>query len=261
MRALNVAATGMMAQQLFVETISNNIANMTTTGYKRRRPEFQDLLYQSQRRIGSTTSDAGTVVPTGVQVGLGVKTAAVYRIHDQGDLVSTSNPLDVAIQGEGFFVIDLPDGREAYTRSGHFQISPDGILVNSDGYELMPGIQIPAEAIEVTINQFGVVQIKLAGQVESVEVGRIELATFVNPVGLEAIGNNLLLETTSSGPANIQAPGTEQTGTLLQGFVESSNVDPILEMTTLITAQRAYDLNSKVISAGDEMMASVTRLR
>ncbi|MFW5832484.1 MAG: flagellar basal-body rod protein FlgG [Pseudomonadota bacterium] len=261
MRALNVAATGMMAQQLFVETISNNIANMTTTGYKRRRPEFQDLLYQSQRRIGSKTSDAGTVVPTGVQVGLGVKTAAVYRIHEQGDLVSTSNPLDAAIQGEGFFVINLPDGREAYTRSGHFQISPDGMIVNSDGYELSPGVSVPAEAIEVTINQFGVVQIKRAGEVDTIEIGRIELATFVNPVGLEAIGNNLLVETTSSGPATLQAPGEEQTGTLLQGFVESSNVDPILEMTTLITAQRAYDLNSKVITAGDEMMASITRLR
>ncbi len=261
MRALNVAATGMMAQQLFVETISNNIANMTTTGYKRRRPEFQDLLYQSQRRIGSATSDAGTVVPTGVQVGLGVKAAAVYRVHEQGDLVATSNPLDLAIQGEGFFVVELPDGREAYTRSGHFQISPDGILVNADGYEIAPGIQIPAEAIDIAINQYGVVQIKLAGEIDPVEVGRLELATFVNPVGLEAIGNNLLLETPSSGPANIMEPGTEQAGTLLQGFVESSNVDPILEMTTLITAQRAYDLNSKVISAGDEMLASVTRLR
>ena len=261
MRILNVAATGMMAQQLFVETISNNIANMTTTGYKRSRPEFQDLLYQSERRIGSKTSDEGTVVPSGVQLGLGVKTAAIYRIHEQGDLVATSNPLDLAIQGDGFFVIELPDGREAYTRSGHFQVSPDGELVNADGFMLSPGIQIPAEAIQVTVNQLGLVQVKLQDRVEPVDVGQIELATFVNPVGLEAIGNNLLLESAASGEATLAEPGTDNLGTLLQGFVEGSNVDPIVEMTTLITAQRAYDLNSKVITAGDEMLATVTRMR
>ncbi|MEO1090606.1 MAG: flagellar basal-body rod protein FlgG [Pseudomonadota bacterium] len=261
MRALNVAATGMMAQQLFLETISNNIANMTTTGYKRRRPEFQDLLYQSERRIGAKTSDSGTVVPAGVQIGLGVKPAAVYRLHEQGDLQGTSNPLDIAVQGDGFFIVDLPDGDLAYTRSGHFQRSNESLLVTADGYTVSPGITIPEEAIDITINAEGVVEIKLQGEVDTIEVGRLELATFVNPAGLEAVGNNLLLETTASGPANIDTPGNEQTGTLLQGFVESSNVDPVTEMTMMITAQRAYELNSKVITASDEMMASVTRLR
>lgn len=261
MRALNVAATGMMAQQLFVETISNNIANMTTTGYKRRRPEFQDLLYQNQRRIGAQTSDVGTMVPAGVQIGLGVRPAAIYRIHEQGDLQSTENRLDMAIQGEGFFVIEMPDGEEGYTRSGQFQISPDGLLVNADGYPLSPNIRIPEEAIQVSISQSGIVEVKFQGQVDTVEVGQIELATFISPAGLEAIGNNILLETTASGPPTIGEPGTENTGTVLQAFLESSNVDPVTEMTMLITAQRAYDLNSKVIKAGDEMMATVTQLR
>jgi flagellar basal-body rod protein FlgG len=261
MRALNIAATGMMAQQLYVETISNNIANMTTTGYKRRRPEFQDLLYQNQRRIGAQTSDVGTMVPAGVQLGLGVKPAAVYRVHEQGDLQNTENRLDLAIQGQGFFVIEMPDGQNGYTRSGQFQISPDGLLVNADGYPLAPAIEIPEDAVEVSINQSGVVEVKFKGEVDTVEVGRIDLATFVNPVGLEAIGNNMLLETTASGPATIAAPGTENAGPVLQAFLESSNVDPVTEMTMLITAQRAYDLNSKVIKAGDEMMATVTQLR
>jgi flagellar basal-body rod protein FlgG len=261
MRALNVAATGMMAQQLFVEVISNNIANMTTTGYKRRRPEFQDLLYQSQRRIGSQTSDVGTVVPAGVQIGLGVRPAAVYRVHEQGDLQNTENHLDLAIQGDGFFMIEMPNGELGYTRSGQFQVSPDGVLVNADGFPLSPTVEIPEEAIGISISQTGIVEIKLEGEVDSVEVGRIELASFVNPVGLEAVGNNLLLETTASGPASVGEPGIDQRGTVLQAFLESSNVDPVTEMTMLITAQRAYDLNSKVISASDEMMATVTQLR
>lgn len=261
MRALNIASTGMMAQQLNVEIISNNIANMTTTGYKRRRPEFQDLLYQSHRRIGSQTSDLGTIAPSGAQVGLGVRPAAVYRVHEQGDLRNTESRLDVAIQGEGFYMIQLPNGELGYTRDGQFQISPEGLLVNADGFPLVPNIEIPAEAIQVSISQAGVVEVKFEAQVDVVEVGQIELATFINPVGLEAIGNNLLLETTASGPAAIGEPATEQWGSLLQGFLEASNVDPVTEMTTLITAQRAYDLNSKVITASDEMLATVTQLR
>ncbi|MGE3290163.1 MAG: flagellar basal-body rod protein FlgG [Geminicoccaceae bacterium] len=261
MRSLSVAATGMMAQQLHVEVISNNIANMTTTGYKRRRAEFQDLLYQNQRRIGSPSSSEGTVVPAGVQLGLGVKTAAVYRIHDQGEFVNTENSLDLAIQGGGYFVVELPSGELGYTRSGNFQLSPDGELVTPDGYKVSPGIAIPEDAVEVSINQEGMVSAKIAGQVDEQELGELQLATFVNETGLEAIGSNLLLETAASGPALGGPPGTEGLGTVLQGFLESSNVNPVQEITALIAAQRAYDMNSKVISASDEMMASVTQLR
>jgi flagellar basal-body rod protein FlgG len=261
MRSLSVAATGMMAQQLNVEVISNNIANMTTTGYKRRRPEFQDLLYQSQRRIGAASSAEGTVVPAGVQLGLGVRTAAVYRIHEQGDLVNTENSFDLAIQGDGHFVVELPSGDLAYTRSGNFQISPDGLLVTPDGYTVSPGITVPQDAVEVAINQEGLVSAKIAGQVDQVELGQLQLASFVNEVGLEAIGSNLLLETPASGPALAGPPGTDGLGTVLQGYLESSNINPVQEITALIAAQRAYDMNSKVISASDEMMATVTQLR
>jgi flagellar basal-body rod protein FlgG len=261
MRSLSVAATGMMAQQLNVEVISNNIANMTTTGYKRRRAEFQDLLYQSQRRIGSASSSEGTVVPSGVQLGLGVKTAAVYPIHDQGDFVNTENSFDLAVQGPGFFAIELPNGDLAYTRSGSFQLSPDGVLVTADGYTVSPGITVPQEAIEVSVNQQGLVTAKIAGQTQEQQLGQLELATFVNESGLEAIGSNLLLETDASGPALVGPPGTEGLGTVQQGFLESSNVNPVQEITALIAAQRAYDMNSKVIAASDEMMATVTQMR
>lgn len=261
MRSLSVGATGMMAQQLHVEVISHNIANMTTTGYKRRRPEFQDLLYQSQRRIGAASSGQGTIVPSGVQLGLGAKTSAVYRIHDQGDLVNTENGLDIAIQGEGYFAVEMPDGDIGYTRSGNFQLSPEGVVVTSDGYPISPGVTVPQDAIEVSINAEGGVTAKLQGQTGLVELGQLELATFVNEGGLESLGNNLLRETDASGPALPGTPGTQGLGTVLQGYLESSNVNPVQEITALITAQRAYDLNSKVISASDEMMATVTQLR
>lgn len=261
MRSLSIAATGMMAQQLHVEVISNNIANMTTSGYKRRRPEFQDLLYQSQRRIGAQSSEVGTVVPAGVQVGLGVKPASVYRIHEQGNAVQTENSLDLAIQGEGYFVIELPTGEFAYTRDGSFQLSPDGLLVNGDGFAVSPGITVPEDAIDIAINANGGVEAKLQGQTNPVDLGQIELATFANDAGLEAVGNNFLMETPASGTAAISTPGTNGLGALLQGFIESSNVNPVSEITALITAQRAYDLNSKVITASDEMMSTVSQLR
>lgn len=261
MRSLSVAATGMMAQQLNVEVISNNIANMTTTGYKRRRAEFQDLLYQSQRRIGAQSSEQGTVVPAGVQLGLGVKTAAVYRVNDQGDFVNTENSLDLAVQGGGFFIVEMPDGGFAYTRSGSFQLSPDGVLVTPDGYTVNPGITVPQDAVEISINQAGQVTAKIAGQTEETQLGQLELATFVNENGLEALGDNLLSETDASGPALVGPPGAEGLGTVLQGFLEGSNVNPVQEITSLIAAQRAYDMNSKVISASDEMMATVTQMR
>ena len=261
MRSLSVAATGMMAQQLHVEVISNNIANMTTTGFKRKRPEFQDLLYQSQRRIGSSSSEDGTIVPSGVQLGLGVKTASVYRIHEQGNLVNTENQLDLAVQGDGFFIVEQPSGDFAYSRSGSFQLSPDGIIVSQDGYTISPGISVPPDTIQLSINPEGGVTAKIQGQVALQDLGQLELANFVNASGLEETGNNLLLETESSGPPTFGTPGTDGFGPLLQGFLESSNVNPVQEITALITAQRAYDMNSKVISASDEMMATVTQLR
>ncbi len=261
MRALSVAATGMMAQQLHVEVIANNIANMTTTGYKRHRPEFQDLLYQSERRIGAASSQNGTVVPAGVQLGLGVKTAAVYRVNEQGPLVNTENTLDLAIQGDGFFVIELPDGRIAYTRSGNFQLSPEGTIVTADGYTVSPGITVPNDAVDISINAEGGVYAKIRGQVELQPLGQLQLARFVNPAGLEEIGGNLLVETPASGPADLGTPGSDGFGTVLQGFLENSNVNPVQEITALITAQRAYEMNSKVIRAADEMMAATNQMR
>ena len=260
MRSLSVGATGMMAQQLNVEVISNNIANMTTTGYKRRRAEFQDLLYQNQRRMGATSSDSGTLVPAGVQLGLGVKAAAVYRIHDQGDMINTENSFDVSVQGDGFFIVDQPNGEPAYTRSGNFQLSPEGVIVTPDGFPVAPGITVPADAIQVAINGNGMGMAKIQGQVAMVQLGQLELATFINPTGLEATGSNLLLETEASGTAITGSPGEDGLGTVLQGYLESSNVNPVQEITSLITAQRAYDMNSKVISASDELMATVTQL-
>ncbi|SNB75519.1 flagellar basal-body rod protein FlgG [Arboricoccus pini] len=260
MRALSVGATGMMAQQLNVETISNNIANMTTTGYKRRRAEFQDLLYQSERRTGSATSDE-TRAPTGIQLGLGVKTAAVYPVTDQGELTNTENKLDVAIQGSGFFVVDKPDGEQAYTRSGNFQLSQDGNIVTPDGFELSPAIQVPVDATEVSINASGQVSAKISGQTNLQVLGQLELATFVNPAGLEASGSNLWMETEASGAPTLSTPGTEGAGTVLQGYLESSNVNPVQELTSLIMAQRAYDMNSKVITASDQMMSTITQMR
>ncbi|MEZ5932840.1 MAG: flagellar basal-body rod protein FlgG [Alphaproteobacteria bacterium] len=261
MKSLSIAATGMMAQQLHVEVISNNVANLTTSGYKRRRPEFHDLLYQNYRRIGAQSSDVGTVVPAGVQVGLGVKPASIYRIHEQGSMQQTENRLDIAIQGEGYFVVELPSGEFAYTRDGSFQLSPDGLLVNADGFPISPGITIPIDAIDVAIGANGSVQATIQGQSAPVDLGQLELATFVNDTGLEAIGNNFLIETVSSGPATIGVAQSDGFGELLQGFLEGSNVNPVSEITALITAQRAYDLNSKVITASDEMMATVSQLR
>ena len=261
MKSLSIAATGMMAQQLHVEVISNNVANLTTSGFKRRRPEFHDLLYQNQRRIGAQSSDVGTVVPAGVQVGLGVKPASVYRIHEQGNMQQTQNPLDLAIQGEGYFVVEMPTGEFAYTRDGSLQLSPDGLLVNADGFPISPGITVPLDAIDVAIGANGNVEATVQGQALPVDLGQLELATFVNDAGLEAVGNNFLKETAASGPPAIGGPGNDGYGQLLQGFLESSNVNPVSEITALITAQRAYDLNSKVITASDEMMSTVSQLR
>jgi flagellar basal-body rod protein FlgG len=244
-----------------VEVISNNIANMNTTAYKRQRAEFQDLLYQDERQVGSTSSDNGSVVPSGIQLGLGVRTAAVYRMSGQGQLVSTENSLDLAVQGKGYFQVELPSGQTAYTRAGSFQLSPQGQIVTADGYTVLPGITIPNDAVDVTVNSSGQVLVTLSGQVTQQNVGQLELATFPNEVGLQAIGDNLYTETAASGSATTGTPGSAGYGTMLQGFLETSNVDVVLEITNLIRAQRAYEMNSKVIETTDQMLQTTSQLR
>ena len=261
MRSLDIAGTGLLAQQTNVEVISNNIANMTTTGFKRRRAEFQDLIYQNLRRVGSNSSDNGTVVPSGAQVGLGVKTAAIYRISEQGNLQQTSNSLDVAIRGNGFFQVTLPSGETAYTRDGTFGLSPDGQIVTADGYPVAPGITVPPNARDVTISANGEVQVKLDGQTATQAVGVLQIAAFPNEAGLDAQGDNLLLASAASGQAVTGAPGTPGFGGVMQGFVETSNVNVVSEITNLITAQRAYEMNSRVITTSDQMLSTLTNLR
>jgi flagellar basal-body rod protein FlgG len=261
MRSLDIAGTGMQAQQTNVEVISNNIANMTTTGFKRRRAEFQDLIYQNLRRVGTNSSDTGTVVPAGAQVGLGVKTAAIYRITEQGNLQQTSNTLDMAVQGNGYFQVTLPSGETAYTRDGTFSLSPEGTIVTADGYIVQPGITIPSNATNVAINSSGQVQVTLSGQTAPTTVGAIQLAVFPNETGLDAQGDNLFLQSSASGNAVTGAPATPGFGTVLQGFVETSNVNVVSEITNLITAQRAYEMNSKVITTSDQMLSTLTNLR
>ena len=261
MRALDIAGTGMQAQQTNVEVISNNIANMTTTGFKRQRAEFQDLIYQNLRRVGSNSSDSGAVLPSGAQVGLGVKAAAIYRINEQGNLQQTSNSLDVAIRGNGYFQVTLPSGETAYTRDGSFGLSPDGQIVNAEGYVVQPGVTVPANATGVTINASGQVQATLDGQTAAATVGTLSLAVFPNEAGLSAQGSNLLLQTSASGNPVTGTPSAPGFGSTLQGFVETSNVNVVSEITDLITAQRAYEMNSKVITAGDQMLSTLTNLR
>ena len=261
MRSLDIAGTGMLAQQTNVEVISNNIANMTTTGFKRRRAEFQDLIYQSLRRVGSNSSDTGTVVPQGAQVGLGVRTAAIYRINEQGNLQQTSNSLDVAIKGSGYFQVTLPSGETAYTRDGTFGLSPNGQIVTADGYLVAPGITVPTNATDVSINATGEVQVKLDGTTAPQTVGTLQLAVFPNDAGLEAKGDNLMLASAGSGNAVTGTPGTPGFGSVMQGFVETSNVNIVSEITNLITAQRAYEMNSRVITTSDQMQSTLTNLR
>jgi flagellar basal-body rod protein FlgG len=258
---LDIGATGMLAQQLNVDTISNNIANMTTTGFKRQRAEFQDLLYQTKVRPGASSSDQGTTVPAGIQQGLGVKAGSVYRINEQGALQMTGNQFDVAIKGLGYFQIELPNGETGYTRDGSFQLDQNGQMVTSEGYRVQPGITIPDDAVDVTINASGEVLVKLQNQTVLANVGQIQLATFANDAGLEAIGNNILLETEASGNAVVNNPGEPGYGELEQGALETSNVNIVQEITSLIQAQRAYEMNSKIIQTGDEMLATISQLR
>lgn len=256
MRALYTASSGMAAQESNVEIISNNIANMRTSGFKRSRAEFQDLLYQSMRRVGSATSDAGTMLPTGVDIGSGVKLVATPRVMSQGTPTSTEKAYDMAIRGEGFFQIDLPDGTTAYTRDGSFELDANGQLVTAEGYNVQPGITVPNNATAVTIGATGLVEATLPGQTAPQQLGQIQLARFVNKSGLEAKGDNLFLETPASGTPIQNVPGTDGFGTVLQSYVEASNVNAVTEISDLIAAQRAYEMNSKVVSSADQMLQS-----
>jgi flagellar basal-body rod protein FlgG len=261
MRSLDIGATGMLAQQMNVDNISNNIANMTTTGFKRQRLEFKDLLYQHINRPGTQSSTNGNIMPSGISLGLGVAPAATYRIHEQGTLQITDNDLDVAINGRGFFQIELPNGETGYTRAGSFGKNADGELVTSEGFRVSPNITVPNDAVSIEINAEGEVFANLRGQPIPQNLGQLQLANFVNPAGLEATGDNLFLETEASGAPTVANPGTDSLGTLRQGMLEQSNVDSVKEITLLITAQRAYELNSNVIKTSDEMMDAVNRLR
>src|ERR1700742_1328222 len=260
MRALSIASTGMQAQQTNVETIANNLANMNTTGFKQQRAEFQDLLYQNIQTPGSQTTDTGAVAPNGIQIGAGVKTAAIYRITTQGDLKSTSNPYDVAVQGSGFFRIQQADGTDAYTRAGNFSLSPQGQLVTQEGLVVQPGIAIPQNTISVAINAQGQVNATVAGNTTPQTVGQLELTRFPNEAGLNAVGSNLYLETPASGSPQAGVPGSVGYGTIQQGYLETSNVNSVDEITALITAQRAYAMNSKVGTAAGQLLQDTAQL-
>ncbi len=261
MRALRIAATGMAAQQLNVETISNNIANMNTVGFKKQRAEFQDLLYQNLSRPGAQSSDAGTVVPTGIQLGSGVKTGSIYRITEQGTMTKTDNKFDLAINGRGYFQIQLPSGDTGYTRAGNFSVNDQGQLCTVDGYLVQPQITIPQGSTDVTISKSGQVQASISGQTTPQIVGQLQLASFYNEAGLDAIGDNYFLQSGASGAAQTGAPNLNGMGGLLQGYTEASNVDAVTEITSLIVAQRAYEMNSKVVNAADQMLSATSQLK
>ena len=261
MQALKIAATGMAAQQMRVDVTANNIANMSTTGYNARRAEFSDLHYQQIRTPGAITALSGEILPAGVQLGLGVRPSAVSMEVRQGTLRQTGGELDIAITGAGYFEITLPSGDTAYTRDGAFKLTGEGELVTSDGYPVIPGVTVPADAREVVLNSDGTLFARFNGQVDLQQIGALTLASFINQKGLEAIGDNLFLETAASGPALTGEPGIDGRGVLRQGFLEDSSVDVVAEITELIEAQRGYELNSRVMAAADEMMSSATRIR
>ncbi|MGI6657742.1 MAG: flagellar basal-body rod protein FlgG [Desulfobulbus sp.] len=259
MRSLWTSTSGMSAQSLNIDVIANNLANVSTSGFKKSRADFQDLLYQIVKVPGSPTS-ADTRSPTGIQVGLGVKPGAVGKIFTEGDIVQTSNTLDVAIEGAGLFQVSMPDGNTAYTRCGTLKLDGEGRITTSDGYPLMPEITIPEDAREVTISANGIVSAILGADTNPTELGNIDLVDFVNDAGLLAIGRNLFRETEASGAPAVGTPGENGLGTLLQGYVEHSNVNLAEEITQMITAQRAFEINSKVITTSDEMMRTVTNM-
>ncbi|TMH03704.1 MAG: flagellar basal-body rod protein FlgG [Betaproteobacteria bacterium] len=258
-RSLWISKTGMEAQQTQLDTISNNLANVSTNGYKRGHAVFEDLIYQNLRQAGANSSEQ-TQLPTGLQVGLGVRPVATARIFSQGNLQQTTNNLDVAIKGQGFFEVQMPDGTNAYTRDGSFQVDSQGRLVTNNGYVVQPGITIPAAAQSVTIGADGTVSVTLPGQATAQSVGTLQIANFVNPAGLDPKGQNLFAETAASGTPNAGAPGSNGLGTLQQGFVETSNVNVVEELVSMIQTQRAYELNSKAIQTSDQMLQRLGQL-
>jgi flagellar basal-body rod protein FlgG len=259
MKALAIAATGMNAQQTNLEVIANNIANINTTGFKRARAEFSDLLYQTERLQGVPNRANQNIVPEGASIGLGVKTTAIRNLHIQGSLTSTGNKFDLALTGNGWFQIEGADGETLYTRAGAFNTNANGELVTADGYLVQPAITVPADAVEIIVNKTGQVFARIDGQAELQDLGQLTLATFANEAGLAPLGDNLFKETVASGPANVGVPGDPGYATVEQGYLENSNVDPVKEITELIAAQRAYEMNSKVIQAADEMAAVVSK--
>ncbi len=258
-RSLFTASTGMQAQDLNVSVIANNLANVSTTGFKRSRPDFQDLFYQQLRLVG-TLSPNGNQVPTGSQLGLGVKTSAIQKIFLQGDFVQTQNDLDLAIQGDGFFQITLPNGNLGYTRSGTFKLDNTGQVVTSDGLLLNPAITIPPNAIDISVDTQGTVSVTQAGTPQPSILGTIQIATFQNPAGLQAQGANLFVESGASGPPVVGNPGIDNRGTLQQGFLEQSNVSVVEELVQLITAQRAYEVNSRTVQTADQLLQIANNL-
>jgi flagellar basal-body rod protein FlgG len=260
MRALDTAATGMAAMDLKVQVIAGNIANMSTTGYKSERAEFQDLIYEHVQRVGAQASDQGNILPVGIELGSGVKTAGTPRLMTQGTLSQTGNTLDVAIQGDGFFKIQMPDGTFSYSRDGSFQMDAQGRVVTAEGYVVQPGITIPANSTGLTVNNQGQVSVTLPGSSTSSVLGQFTLTRFINNAGLQANGDNLYTATPASGTPQDTTAGTNGAGTLLQGSLEQSNVEAVTEISNLIAAQRAYEMNSKVITAADEMLQSTSQL-
>ena len=261
MQALKIAATGMTAQQMRVDVTAQNISNMSTTGYNARRAEFADLHYQQIRTPGAVTASTGEVLPAGIQLGLGVRPAAISMEVRQGALRQTGGELDIAIEGDGYIEIELPSGDTAYTRDGALKLTGEGEIVTSEGYRVLPGITVPSDARQIQINRDGSVFALFDGQVDGQSIGELQLATFINDKGLEAIGDNLFLETAASGAPTVGEPGVEGRGTFRQGYLEQSSVDVVAEITELIEAQRGYELNSKVLSAADEMLSTTSRIR
>ncbi len=259
-RALWTAASGMEAQQLNIDTIANNLANVNTSGYKKNRADFQDLLYQTLREAGAQSS-ANTIYPTGMQIGLGTRSAAIQKIFLQGDFQATQNPMDLAIEGAGFFQILQPNGDTAYTRAGAFKQDDQGRLVTSDGFPMQPQITIPSDAMSITIGTDGTVSVLQAGQTSPTQVGQIQLVSFPNPSGLTNIGRNLYLENTASGSPIVSTPGENGVGSVAQGFIELSNVSISEELVNMIVGQRAYEVNSKAIQTADEMMQAANSMK
>ena len=259
MRALSISKTGMEAQQTQLDTISNNIANVATNGYKRSHAVFEDLMYQNLRQAGSNSSEQ-TALPTGLQGGLGTRAVATSRVFSQGNLTQTTNPLDMAVLGNGFFALQMPDGTTGYTRDGAFQVNAQGQLVSNNGYLVQPGITIPATATSTSVGADGTVSVTLPGQALPQTVGQLQISGFVNPAGLDPKGQNVFAETAASGAPASGAPGSNGLGSLRQGFVESSNVNVVEELVAMITTQRAYELNSKAIQTSDQMLARLGQL-